>query len=135
MKHYTITVNGTPYDVVVEEGGKAAAPVATPSAPAAAPAPSAAAVAIPAEAAPATAPAPGTSGQAGANTVEAPMPGQVLDIKVQPGDAIKAGQVLVVLEAMKMENEIVAAQDGVVATVNAGKGDMVNAGNVLLTFN
>jgi len=127
MKNYTITVNGTPYNVTVEEGGSAPAPVA--AAPVAAPAPAAKAPEAPASAAPA-APA-----QAGSVTVEAPMPGNILDIKVSNGAAVTSGQVLCILEAMKMENEIVAPQDGTVASVNVNKGDSVEAGQVIITLN
>jgi len=128
MKNYTITVNGTPYNVTVEEGAGApvaAAPVAAPvAAPAAAPAP-----------APAAAPAPATQGTAGSVKVEAPMPGTILDVKVSVGDSVSSGSVLCILEAMKMENEIVAPQDGTVASVNVSKGDSVEAGQVIITLN
>lgn len=122
MKHYTITVNGTPYNVTVEETAAGAAP-----APVAAPAP---------KAAPAAAPAPKAApAAAGAVAVNAPMPGTILDVKVGAGAAVKAGDVLVILEAMKMENEIVAPQDGTVAAVNVKKGDSVNSGDVLVSLN
>ena len=127
MKNYTITVNGTPYNVTVEEG--AGAPVA---APAAAPAPAPAAAPAPA---PAAAPAPATQGTAGSVKVEAPMPGTILDVKVSVGDSVSSGSVLCILEAMKMENEIVAPQDGTVASVNVSKGDSVEAGQVIITLN
>ena len=122
MKNYTITVNGTPYNVTVEEGtSTSAAPVAAPvqaSAPQAAPAPKAA-------------PAPAGAGSV---KVDAPMPGNILDIKVSNGAAVKAGQVLCVLEAMKMENDIVAPQDGTVASINVNKGDSVEAGQTIITL-
>ena len=126
MKTYTITVNGNVYDVTVEEGvgAVAAAPVATP---AAAP-----------KAAPKAAPAPKAAAPAGAQggvKVNAPMPGKILGIKVSAGQAVKKGDVLVVLEAMKMENEIVAPQDGTVASVNTSVGEQVEAGAVLATLN
>lgn len=126
MKTYTITVNGNVYDVTVEEGSGAvaAAPVAAPAAPrAAAPAPKAA----PKAAAPA--------GAQGGVKVNAPMPGKILGIKVSAGQAVKKGDVLLVLEAMKMENEIVAPQDGTVASVNTSVGEQVEAGAVLATLN
>ena len=89
-----------------------------------------------AAAAPAAAPkAAAPAGAAGAVTVKAPMPGNILDVKVAAGASVKAGDVLVILEAMKMENEIVAPQDGTVASVNVNKGDTVNSGDVLVSMN
>lgn len=130
MKRYTITVNGQAYDVQVEENASgapvaAAAPVAAPApaAPAAAPAPTAA----PAAAAPA-APA------ADAEVVSSPMPGTILDIKVSAGSKVSKGDVLVVLEAMKMENDIVAAHDATVAAVHVQKGDSVESGSALVSL-
>ncbi|WP_455493440.1 biotin/lipoyl-containing protein [Eubacterium sp.] len=124
MKNYTITVNGTPYNVTVEEGGaSASAPVASAPAPAAAPAAPAP------QAAPKAAPS-----AAGSVKVDAPMPGNILDVKVSNGASVKAGQVLVILEAMKMENEIVAPQDGTVASINVNKGDTVEAGQTIITL-
>ncbi len=120
MKNLTVTVNGVAYQVTVEENTGAA-----PVVPAAAPAPAAAAPA------PAAAPA----APAGAVTVTAPMPGNILDVKVKPGDKVKAGDTLLILEAMKMENEISAPQDGTVASVSAKKGDTVNSGDVLCSLN
>ena len=120
MKHLTVTVNGVAYDVTVEE--TAGAPVAAKPAAPAAPAP-----------APAAAPAP--AGVAGAVTVSAPMPGNILDVRVQPGASVKAGDTLMILEAMKMENEISAPQDGTIASVNVRKGDTVSSGDVLCTMN
>ena len=75
------------------------------------------------------------AGAAGAVAVKAPMPGNILDVKVAAGASVKAGDVLVILEAMKMENEIVAPQDGTVASVNVNKGDTVNSGDVLVSMN
>ena len=124
MKYYNITVNGVAYSVSVEETAAGAAPVA--AAPAAPKAPAA-----PAAAPKAAAPA----GAVGAVTVKAPMPGNILDVKVAAGASVKAGDVLVILEAMKMENEIVAPQDGTVASVNVNKGDTVNSGDVLVSMN
>ena len=124
MKNYTITVNGNVYEVTVEEGftGAASAPKA------AAPAPKAAPKAAPA---PAAAPA----GAAGAVAVTAPMPGKILGVKASAGQAVKRGQVLLILAAMKMENEIVAPQDGTVATINVAVGDSVEPGATLATLN
>lgn len=129
MKNYTITVNGTPYNVTVEDANGSAAPVA------AAPAPVAAPASAPAPA-PAAAPAaPAAPAAAGSVSVDAPMPGNILDIKVSNGASVKAGDVLLILEAMKMENEIVAPQDGTVASVNVNKGDTVEAGQTLVSLN
>ena len=123
MKNYTITVNGNVYEVTVEEGftGAASAPKA------AAPAPKAAPKAAPA---PAAAPA-----AAGSVAVTAPMPGKILGVKASAGQAVKRGQVLLILEAMKMENEIVAPQDGTVASINVAVGDSVEPGATLATLN
>ena len=123
MKTYTITVNGTVYSVTVEEGASTgAAPVAA--------APVAAA---PAPAAPAPAAAP--AGAQGSVTVNAPMPGKILGVKASVGQAVKKGDVVVVLEAMKMENEIVAPQDGTIASINVAVSDSVDSGAVLATLN
>ena len=128
MKNYTITVNGNVYEVTVEEGftGAASAPKA------AAPAPKAAPAAAP-KAAPAPAAAP--AGAQGSVVVTAPMPGKILGVKASAGQAVKRGQVLLILEAMKMENEIVAPQDGTVATINVAVGDSVEPGATLATLN
>lgn len=124
MKNYRITVNGTAYDVAVEElaAGAAPAPVAQVAAPVAAPAP----------AAPATA---AKSTGAGSIKVASPMPGKILDVKTKVGDAVKKGQVLLILEAMKMENEVVAPEDGTVASVDVAVGAMVEAGDTLASLN
>ena len=118
MKKYNVNVNGTAYEVTVEEvvGGAAPAPVA--AAPAAAPAP-----------APVAAPA-GAGEQ-----VKSPMPGNILSVNVNVGDTVAEGQVLMILEAMKMENEICAPQDGTVATVECAAGDSVESGKVLVSLN
>ncbi len=117
MRKFIVNVNGNSYEVEVEEvGGGEAAPAAAPKAAVGAPAPKKAA-------------APVGNG----TPVKAPMPGTVLDIKVANGANVKAGDTLVVLEAMKMENEIKAPQGGVV-TVVASKGASVNTGDVLVTI-
>ena len=126
MRRFNITVNGKAYDVAVEEVNGGAAPVV--AAPAAAPAPAAPAAA-PAPAAPA-APAPAAPVEGGTD-VKAPMPGTIMDVKVNVGDTVEKGQVMVVLEAMKMENDIVAPVAGTVASVVAKKGDSVNANDIL----
>ena len=123
MRKFNITVNGVSYEVEVEEVAQdAAAPAA--KAPAA-PAPRAAA-AKPA--------APKAAPVAGGTPVNAPMPGTILDVKVQQGANVKKGDILVILEAMKMENEILAPQDGTVAQVSVTKGASVNSGDVLVVL-
>lgn len=131
MKRYTITVNGTAYDVTVDEAN-GAAPAATPVQ-AAAPAPAAAPPAP--AAAPAPAAKPAATGSEGAVKVDAPMPGTILDVKVSVGASVSSGEVICILEAMKMENEIVAPQAGTVSSVNVSKGDSVEAGQVIITMN
>lgn len=121
MKNLRITVNGTSYDVQVEELSAGATPVATAPAPAPAPV-----------AAPAPAPAQATAGSG--EPVKAPMPGVVLDIKVSVGQAVKHGDCLIILEAMKMENEIFCPVDGTVESITATKGQNVNSGDVLITI-
>ena len=123
MKNYTITVNGNVYEVTVEEGTTGAAPAAAPKA-----APKAAAPAAPKA-------APKAAGAAGSVTVAAPMRGKILAVKAAAGQAVKKGDVLAVLEAMKMENEIVAPQDGTIASINTSVGASVEAGEVLATLN
>lgn len=122
MKNYTITVNGNVYDVTVEEGSGAMAgstPAAVPMAPVkAAPVPKAAA-----------------AGSEGKIKVNAPMPGKILGVKVNVGQAVKKGEVILILEAMKMENEVVAPEDGKIAGINVAVGDSVEAGAVLATLN
>lgn len=119
MKNYRITVNGTAYDVAVEEMGAAAAPAAA-SAPVAAPA---------------AAPAPAASGNEGGIKVVAPMPGKILSVKTSVGAAVKKGEVILILEAMKMENEVVAPEDGTVASINVSEGASVESGDTLATLN
>ena len=130
MKQYNITVNGTTYQVEVEEVGGASAPSAprVQAAPAAAPAAAAAPKAAPA---PALAAAPVA---AGGELIVAPMPGTIFDIPVVVGQAVKAGDNLIILEAMKMENEIVAPVDGTVKTIHVTKGTSVSSGDALITL-
>lgn len=127
MKKFNITVNGTAYEVEVEEvkaGGSA--PVARPAAPvAAAPAPAPAAAPAPAPAAPAAA------AGAGETAVEAPMPGKVIKVVAAAGTAVKSGAVVIILEAMKMQNEICAPCDGTVKAVNVSAGQTVTAGQAM----
>lgn len=152
MRKFIVQVNGVQYDVEIEEIGgaqaqaapavpiPAAAPAAMAPAPAAAPAPApaapaTAAPAAPAQSAPAAAPAQSAAGGVmGGETINAPLPGTVLDIKVSAGQSVKKGDILFVLEAMKMENEILAAHDGVIASVNVEKGAAVNSGDVLGSY-
>lgn len=123
MKRYNITVNGTAYDVTVEEteGGAPAA-----AAPAAAPKSAAA----PKPAAPKAA-----SGAAGNVQITAPMPGTIVEVKANVGDPVKNGTVIAVLEAMKMENDVVADRDGTIASINVSKGESVSTGSVIATIN
>ena len=110
MKNYTITVNGKSYEVTVEERGGASAPVTTTSAPA-------------------------SSGSEGRVKVVAPMSGKILGVKVSVGQAVKKGEVVAVLEAMKMENDIVALEDGTIASINVNVGDSVETNQTLVTIN
>ena len=129
MKKYNITVNGNSYEVIVEEVNGAsftpaapnftppvfsapAAPAATPAAPKAAP----------------------VASSAGSNKVNAPMPGTILNVKVNVGDQVKEGDVVVILEAMKMENEICAPKSGTVAQVLTAKGSTVNTGDAMISI-
>lgn len=132
MRTFNITVNGQTYVVDVEEVGgvQTAAPVRAAAPVAAAPVAAAPAAAPKAAAAKAAAAAP----VAGGEPVKAPMPGNILDVKVKVGDTVKAGTVLCVLEAMKMENEIPAPKDGKVAQVVVTKGATVGAGDTLVVL-
>jgi len=118
MKKYNVTVNGTAYEItleVVDAADVKATPAPAVAAPAATPAPAAAPVAAP----------------AGGETVNAPMPGTILAVNVQNGATVKKGDVLMILEAMKMENEIMSPCDGTIASVNVTKGSSVDTGAVL----
>lgn len=110
MKKYRVTVNGTAYEIQLEElTGAAPAPAA----------------------APAAAPAPAAAAPAGGEQVTSPMPGTILDVKVAQGAAVKKGDVLMILEAMKMENEIMAPCGGTIASVSVTKGAAVDSGALL----
>jgi glutaconyl-CoA/methylmalonyl-CoA decarboxylase subunit gamma len=136
MKHYTIKVNGVSYQVEVEETGApvysaqpapavfaAPPPVAAPAAPSAAPA-----------AAAAPAPTPAAPVPTGGEMIKAPMPGTIIEVTVQLGESVTRGQVLCILEAMKMENEIVAHRDGTITSISVTKGSTVNAGDPMVTL-
>ena len=116
MRKYNVNVNGTAYEVTVEEvkGGVAPAPVAAP--------------------APAPAPAPAAAPAGAGEQITAPMPGTILDVKVSAGQAVKSGDVLMILEAMKMENEIMAPHDGTITAVSVAKGSSVESGALLCTI-
>ena len=124
MKNYTLTVNGNVYDVVVEEGQTSGAPVAAtaPAAPKAAP-----------KAAPVA--APKAAGGAGSIKIEAGAAGKVFKLEKKIGDAVKKGDAVVIIEAMKMEIPVVAPEDGTVASIDVAVGDAVEAGAVLATLN
>ena len=122
MKSYTITVNGTAYEVTVEETGSVSAPTAAPVA-----APKAAPAAAPKAAAPAAG--------AGAVKVSASVPGKVLKVVVSVGQAVKAGDNIIILESMKMEIPVVAPQDGTVASIDTSEGASVENGDTLATMN
>ncbi len=124
MKNYTITVNGSVYDVVVEEGATSGAPAAAaPAAPRAVP-----------KAAPAPAAAPAADGAAGSIKIEAGAAGKVFKIEANVGQAVKKGDAVVIVEAMKMEIPVVAPEDGTVASINVAVGDAVEAGALLATL-
>ncbi|MEA4897516.1 biotin/lipoyl-containing protein [Bacillota bacterium Meth-B3] len=121
MHSYKITVNGQAYEVEVEEVGGFTGAAETPAAPA--------------KSAPAPAAKPAAkSAPAGAETIKAPMPGTILAVNVQEGSSVKKGQVVLVLEAMKMENEIMSPRDGVVGAVLTSKGSSVNTGDALVAL-
>jgi biotin carboxyl carrier protein len=123
MKNYTITVNGNVYDVTVEEGTSTGAPVAAkaPAAPKAAPK--------------APAAAPKAAGGAGSVKIEAGAAGKVFRVEANVGQNVKAGDAVVILEAMKMEIPVVAPKDGTVASIDVAVGDTVEAGALLATMN
>lgn len=120
MKNYTITVNGNVYDVTVEETGSTASPAPARRA------------AVPAAAAPAK---PAAASGAGSVKIEAGAAGKVFKIEKKPGDAVKRGEAVLVLEVMKMETPVVAPQDGTVASIDVAVGDAVESGALLATLN
>jgi len=123
MKKYRVNVNGTTYEVELEDISGGASSAAAPAAPApAAPAPAPAAVAA----------APAATGAG--EPINAPMPGNILKVNVQAGQAVKSGDVLMILEAMKMENEIMCPKDGTVTAVTVNAGATVESGQVLCTI-
>ncbi len=130
MKYYNITVNGKVYSVAVEETTGGAAPAAVPAA-----APAAVPAAKPAAPAAAPAPAPAAAPvAAGDAVVTCPMPGTILSVNIKAGDSVKEGDVMLILEAMKMENEILAPMDGVVSQVSVTAGSAVNTGDTLVVL-
>ncbi|MBR3486962.1 MAG: biotin/lipoyl-binding protein [Clostridia bacterium] len=116
MRKFLVNVNGTSYEVEVEELKGEAAPKA------------------PAASAASAAPAAPAHSTGAAETISAPMPGTIVSVNVKVGDSFKRGQVLLVLEAMKMENEILAPRDGRVVNLNTQKGSNVNSGDILIAF-
>lgn len=134
MRKFHVTVNGKAYQVEVEEvtGGEFAPAPAVAAAPVAAPAPAA----VPAPVAAVTpAPVPASQGAQGSEVITAPLAGTIVGVLVAPGEAVKQGQVLFIIEALKMENEILSPADGVVATVTTSKGQAVLSGAVLGSLN
>ena len=119
MKNYTITVNGNVYDVTVEETGSTSAPAAAPRR----------------AAAPVAAPKAAASGAAGRVKIEAGAAGKVFKIEAKPGQAVKKGDTILILEIMKMETPVVAPQDGTVASIEVSVGDSVESGALLATLN
>ena len=142
MRKFIITVNGKSYEVEVEElmgetGGVVSAPSVQAAPAVSAPVQAAPAAPAPPQPAAAKAPEQGSGSQpvpSGAEVIKAPMPGTILDEKDNAGDEIKQGQVLLILEAMKMENEIMAPRDGKVVSIQVSKGSSVNVDDVLLAI-
>lgn len=140
MRNFKITVNGVAYNVTVEENTSAQpvsfvnapAPSSQPVQPVAQPAPATAPV-FEKQEAPAPTPAPSSTPGSG-DPVKAPMPGTIVKMCVNAGDRVKSGDVLCIIEAMKMENEIVSPKDATVTSVTAAQGASVNAGEILLTI-
>jgi glutaconyl-CoA/methylmalonyl-CoA decarboxylase subunit gamma len=137
MKKFNVTVNGKAYAVEVEEVGSAQPAFTYAPVQQAAPAPQAAPTPAP-QAAPvqqaAPAPKAAPSAPVAGELMEAPMPGTILDIRVSEGQAVKAGDIILILEAMKMENELVAPADGTIAKIHTSKGTAVSTGDALVTI-
>ena len=127
MKNYRITVNGVAYEVSVEEIGAEEMQEAAQQGAAVRPAPAV-------QPKPAAKKAPAAAGTAGSVKINAPMPGKIVEVKVQPGASVKKGDVAVILEAMKMENEIVSPRDAVIAGVSVNKGENVDSGTPLVSL-
>ena len=136
MKQFIVTVNGNRYEVQVEEvvGGVAPVSVASPT-----PVPTpvvAAPVVAPVAPAPANKPAaPTASGAEGSVKIACPMPGKIVGVKATVGQQVSRGDVIAILEAMKMENEVVATEDGTVASINVTQGQAVESGDLIATLN
>lgn len=132
MRKFNITVNGKTYEVDVEEAGVSSAPVAAPTAAPQVTASAPAAPAAPVAPAPAPAPTPAPTGDG--KPVSAPMPGTIVSVKVNVGDKVASDSLVVIMEAMKMENEIFAGMEGTVTSVSVQAGASVNTGDVLVTI-
>lgn len=134
MRTFRVVIGGNEYEVGIEEiTEKATAPVARERAQAA-PAPKATPQSVTKQTAPAAAKAPPQQTDGAGEIIHAAMPGTITDVKVSQGDAVKRGDTLLILEAMKMENEIKAPIDGIVSTIEVSKGAAVNAGMALLVL-
>ena len=129
MKTYQVTVNGQVFEVTVEEmaAGATTIPAAPKVQPVAAPKPAP-------QPAPQAAPKSAAAAPAGGKTIQAPMPGKIMKINFTTGTSVKRGDVLLVLEAMKMENDIMAPADGTIVSINVNPGDSVNTGDTLVVF-
>ena len=135
MKTYTITVNGNVYQVTVEEGAAAQVPAAAPAVSAPIPSVTPAAPAAPAAPAPAPAASASPAGAVGGVEITASVPGKICKVEATVGQAVKAGDPVVILEAMKMEIPVVAPQDGTIASIDVSAGAAVESGDVLATMN
>lgn len=132
MKKYNVTINGNVYEVEVEEVGSTATSASSVQSTVSQPVQATAPVQPTPVSTPKPTPAPASASQG--EVVSAPMPGTVLNVTVSVGDVVKAGQTLLILEAMKMENEIVAPHDATIAAINTTKGSSVNTGDALITL-